>query len=83
MRELDKEMIRQRRAHEATLRKSLESLLLQVPTVPLDRLGNLQIQIDVATQKLQNLEAVVVAGHKLRAGLKWEADGDRLSAFFF
>lgn len=83
LRELGRELARQRRARETKLCQNLQSLLLQVPVADKAQLSGLQVQIDDASQKLQHLEESIAQGHKIRAGLKWELEGDRPFAFFF
>lgn len=83
LRELGKEMAKQRRARETALRGTLESLLLRIPSADEEQLKVLQAQINEAARQLTNLEEGKAKGHRVRAGLKWELEGVRPSAFFF
>lgn len=83
LRELNKEYARQKRVRGTALRVVLENLLLRLPSAEEEQLKGLQTQINEAARQLSNLEAGKVKGHRVRAGLKWEMEGDRPSAFFF
>lgn len=83
LRELGKDFAKQQRVKEASLRKTLERLLLQIPSADEEMLKSLQVQINKTSRQISNLEEAAVKGHRIRAGLKWELEGDRPSAFFF
>lgn len=83
LRELGKEMAKQRRQRETARSGVLESLLLRIPDAEEDQLEVLQTQINEAARQLTNMEESKVKGHQIRAGLKWEIEGDRPSSFFF
>lgn len=43
------------------------------------------LMVDIVTVQVINdvIEIYAVRGYKIRVGVKWETDGDRLSSFFF
>lgn len=57
--------------------------MLLVPCTDDSNLSGLMV--DIATVQAINdvIETHAVRGHKIRAGAKWETDGDRPSSFFF
>lgn len=83
LRDLGKDFGKQRHFKEMEFRKNLQSLLLQIPEASEQQLPELQVRINEAARQLENLEEQEVKGHRVRAGLKWELEGDRPLAFFF
>lgn len=83
LRALGKELAAERRRREFTLRENLQGLLLKVPETVDAHLPNLMCEIEQVRGQLDVIETHAVRGHKIRAGARWEVDGDRPSGFFF
>lgn len=83
LRQLGKDWATQRRAREKALRGSLQQLLVRIPTMEGQQLSELQGQINEVARQLENLEEGAAKGHRIRARMKWEMEGDRPTAFFY
>lgn len=83
LRKLGTELAKERRHREMSLRLELEEMLLQVPSNSEQEARELMRKIEETTQKIGKIEEKAAKNHQINAGLKWEAEGDRPSSFFF
>lgn len=83
LRTLGKETARLRRSREQELQLKYQKFLQMLPEVDSERLKELQGQIDEVAEQIGHIEMDQVQGHRVRAGAKWELEGDRPSTFFF
>lgn len=83
LRNLGADLAKERRRREMGLRAKLEAMLLRVPESSEEEAKELMRKIEETSQKISSIEANAAKSHQIKAGLKWELEGDRPTSFFF
>lgn len=73
----------ERHRRELALRSELQRLLLLIPGLETEALPALMVDLEQVKAKIECIENQAIKGHTIRAGAKWETEGDRPSDFFF